>query len=86
MAQHARAMTGIGRIAGGAYLGDQLGSRRSMGFPVNGRSLGRRQAGRRSLPRGKRLSARRGDEQRNYNCKRRGQGSARLPEDGNRAG
>lgn len=35
---------------------------------------------------GKHLSARRKDEQRNYNRKRRGQGSAQLPEDGNRAG
>lgn len=34
----------------------------------------------------RRLSAGRADEQRNYNCERRGLASARIPEEGNRAG
>ena len=69
----------------GAYLGEHLcgGSIRIGG--ECGRLSRSCQSGRHNLHRRQHLSAWRRDEQRNYNCKRRGQGSAQLPEDGNRA-
>jgi formylmethanofuran dehydrogenase subunit C len=68
------------RGSAGAYLGEHS-------HPWGcGRLCRSCQSGRHNLHRWQHLSARRRDEQRNYNRKRRGQGSAQLPEDRNRRG